>query len=166
MEGLNEWQLSHLSQALTRAKRLEKQRADFHQELYDTVLYPTVHYDKEFTGNGGSPVTDIQAIKIIEAKERYERLIQKEYKAHRRWESVLEWIDERDRPITIRYFAKGKRVQLKIIGRLLQQITKQLEREEQHTERQRNEQSTADYKEVSATNTSVQEASEAIRTNS
>lgn len=146
MENTNEWQLFHLAQALTRAKRLEKHREDFYEELYESILYPTVHYDKEFTGNMGNPSVDTQAIKIIEAKERYNRKIQREYDRHVRWRELLEWASDKDRLIMIRYFEKKKSVQPKIIIQLLSRIEEYLEKEEKRIERERSENAIAEFK--------------------
>lgn len=144
--NITKWQIFHLSQALTRAKRLEKYREEFHEELYESILYPTVHYDKEFTGNMGSPAVDIQAIRVIELKERYDRRIQREYDRHARWKRLLEWLDNNDKHIMIRYFEKKKSVQPKIINRLLSKIEKRLDQEEKCIEHERMEQSTAEYR--------------------
>ena len=145
MREKTEWQLFHLAKALTRAKRLEKQRADFHEELYDCIIYPSVQLD-QLLAREHSSATDSQAIRIVEAKERYERLVHKEYAKHIRWQSLLEWLDEHDQIIMIRYFEKRKSVQPKIISRLLSKIEVRLEQEERRIEQEREEQAEADYK--------------------
>lgn len=146
IENITEWQLFHIAQAVTRAKRLEKHRTDFHEELYECIVYPTVHYDMEFMGIGQSPATDIQAIKINEAKERYGRKIQKEYDRYVRWEELLNWVDEREQHILIRYFQKKKYIQPKIINRLLSKVEQKLAEQEKRIEQERTAQSIADFR--------------------
>lgn len=143
---ITEWQLFHLAEALTRAMRLEKHREDFHKELYQAILYPTVHYDREFTGNMGSPAVDVQAIRIIELKERYDRKIQGEYDRHVRWRRLLEWADDNDRLIMIRYFEKKKSVQPYIISRLLSRIENRIAAEEERIEQERTTQAMTDFR--------------------
>lgn len=145
MRDVNEWQLFHLAAALTRAKRLEKNRADHYQTLYENILYPCVHYDKEFTGNTGSPAVDTQAIRLAESKARYDRKIKKEYERFLRWQDLLTWVDSQEAILLVRYFEKKKFVQPKIINRLLSRIEKRLERDERRIEQDRLEQSIADY---------------------
>lgn len=146
MRNINEWQLFHLAEALTRAVRLEKHREEFHEELYESILYPTVHYDREFTGNMGSPAVDTQAIRIIELKERYDQKIQGEYDRHVRWRQLLEWADDNDRLIMIRYFEKKKSVQPLIINRLLSRIEKRIDAEERRIEKERTTKATTDFR--------------------
>ena len=155
MQNVTEWQLFHLAKALTRAKRLEKQRADFHEELYETIICSSVSLD-ELNPQMMSSATDTQAIRIIEAKERYDRLIQSEYDRHVRWRQLLEWVGDNDRLIMIRYFEKKKSVQPKIINRLLSKIEKRLDQQEKRTEQERTEKSTADFR-------AYQEATKAFR---
>lgn len=145
MRNVNEWQLFHLAAALTRAKRLEKQRATFHRELYAAILYPTVHYDKEFTGNMGNPAVDIQAFRLAESKERYGRKIQREYERFLRWQDLLTWVDSHEKVLLVRYFEKKKPVRPEIISRLLHKIEKRLDQEERRIEQERLEQSIEDY---------------------
>ncbi|WP_438316537.1 hypothetical protein [Sporosarcina sp. FA9] len=145
IRNIDEWQLFHLAQALTRAKRLEKLRIDFHEELYSCIIYPSVQLD-QLEVRGNNPATDSQAIRIIEAKERYERKIHKEYDRSVRWKELLKWVDGNDKLIMIRYFEKKKSVRPEIISRLLSQIEKHLDLEERRFEQQRTEQSTTDFK--------------------
>lgn len=145
MRDVNEWQLFFLAAALTRAKRLEKNRADHYQTLYENILYPCVHYDKEFTGNTGSPAVDIQAIRLGESKERYDRKIKREYERFLRWQDLLTWVEPQEKILLVRYFQKKKSVRPEIISRLLSKIEKRLERDERRIEQERLEQSIADY---------------------
>lgn len=139
-----EWQLSLLAKALTRMRRLEKLRSDFHEELYSCIIYPSVQLDQTLERKH-SHATDSQAIRIIEAKERYERLIHKEYERHVRWRTLLEWLNENDQIIMIRYFEKKKTVQPKIMSRLLSKIEQRLELEERRIEQERTDKATVDY---------------------
>jgi len=152
----NKWQLFHLAAALTRAKRLEAQREAFHEELYDCIVYSRVHYDREITGGGVSPATDVQAIKIIESKERYERLIQNEYDRSVRWRVILSGLKGNDRLVAIRYFEKKKFVQPSIINRLVRKMGNQIEREERTIEKERNVHAAEAY-------TAYQDRTEAFR---
>lgn len=144
IRNVNEWQLFHLAQALTRAKRLEKLRTAFHEELYMCISYPSVQIDPFIERK--SSATDSQAIRIIEAKERYDLMIQNEYKRHVRWQNLLLGLDSHDQEIFIRYFQKKKHIQPKIIGRLLNKIEKHLNKEERRIEQERTTQSAIDFK--------------------
>ena len=77
MEKLNKWQLHYLSQSLTRAKRLEKQREEVYEELYKTITYPAMRLDSTIEGLQ-SHATDAQAIRIIDLQRRYDKRIQRE----------------------------------------------------------------------------------------
>ena len=139
-----EWQLHHLSQALTRAKRLERKRMDFHKELYLCITFASVHLDESIVREH-SHATDVQAIRIIEAKQRYERMIHKEYARHVRWQSLLGWVVEHDKVIMIRYFQKRKSVKPEIISRILETIEKRLEDEERRIEHDLDDKAQAEY---------------------
>lgn len=150
VKNIDEWQLFHIAQALTRAKRLEKNREVFHEELYSMIHTPTVQYGHEHEpsniGGLGTKSVESQAIRIIELKERYDKKIQVEYDRHVRWRNLLEWLDNNEKHIMIRYFEKKKSVQPKIINRLLSKIEKQLDLEEKRIEQERTEQSTAEFR--------------------
>lgn len=134
------WWLSFLAGAYARAERLEKDRAAFHTELYAAIRYPTVHYDKEYTGNLGSPATDVQAIRIIEAKERYERKIKQEYKRNTTWMKILlNWATEKEKFIMIQYFQKSKHVDRSILLSLVSRLDRDLMNLERRNTRERNE---------------------------
>lgn len=142
------WWLSYLSKALTRAKRLEIQRAAYHDELYKSILYPSVPLNS-LAGRkrGENPATDAQAFRIIGSKDRYEKKIKKEYRLHELWENVvLEWVTDREKLILIRYFKKGKRVDENIIISILDRLNKKLTKLEQQIEQERNELSTVQYR--------------------
>lgn len=147
-EALNitAWQLKHLAQALTRAKRLEALRASFHQELYECISYPTTNFDP-LNPKGIKTDTESQAIRIIEAKERYDRQIMNEYDRYFRWQSMLDWVTGDDRIILIRYFQKKKYVRPKRIKLLLHRIKRKLEAEERQIEKARTELAKEEYAE-------------------
>lgn len=135
MDELNKWQLFYLSQALTRAMKLEKQREDYYKKIDATILYPSVQLDQSLMREH-SHATDAQAIRLIEMQERYDRRIRREYKRHVRWQGILEWVDESERIILIRYFQKRKHVQPKIISRILGRIEKRLQAQEKQIEKE------------------------------
>lgn len=137
MNALNKWQLAYLSQALTRAKRLEQQREDYYKKVYATILYPSVQLDQSLMREH-SHATDAQAIRLIEMQERYDRRIRREYARYVRWQGILEWVDESERIILIRYFEKRKHVQPKIIRRILDRIDKRLQAQEKQIEKELN----------------------------
>lgn len=128
--GMMKWQLSHLANALTRAKRLEKKRKDFHEELYETIIYPSMRTDELFRPRTMSAATDVQAIRIIELKERYDKKVQQEYEKHFRWKDLLAWAGKRDSIILIRYFQKKKHIKPEIILRLLNRLEERIADEE------------------------------------
>lgn len=145
MRNITEWQLYFLAESLTRAKRLEKQREEFHEELYETIIYPSVQLDQSLE-RVHSHATDSQAIRIVEAKERYDRKIQREYERFLRWQDLLTWVEPQEKILLVRYFQKKKFVQPKIISRLLSKIEKRLEEEEKQIEQERTKQSIEDFK--------------------
>lgn len=145
------WQLSHLAQSLTRAKRLEKHRGMYFKEIYETIIYSSARFDDGYTRHLSS-ATDIQAIRIIELKERYDKRVQQEYDRHVQWCELLEWANERDRLIMIRYFQKKKYVDPKVITRLLYRIEKRLNEEYRRIEMERNELAKEKYKEYRSDN--------------
>lgn len=153
-EALNieAWQLKHLAQALTRAKRLEVLRTDFHKELYACISYSTTNFDP-LNPKGISIATDSQAIGIIEAKERYDRMIMNEYDRHFRWQILLDWLTDYDRRIMVRYFEKKKYVRPELIASLLHRMSKRLAEEERHLEKVRTNQAKEDYEAYRKTKT-------------
>lgn len=153
-EALNitAWQLKHLAQALTRAKRLEAMRMAFHKELYECISFPTTNFDP-LNPKGIKTATDAQAIRIIELKERYDRTIMNEYGRHVQWKLLLDWLTDRDQLIMIRYFQKKKYVRPELIASLLQRIHSKMEEEESYIEKARNDlakEEHAEYRRVKA----------------
>lgn len=142
----NEWQLFHLAQALTRAKKLERNRAEYFQSLYSRIIYPCFNLDY-LNPRPGSAAPDTQAIKLIKSQKRYDRKIRKEYERHVRWRAILEWTSESDKHIMIRYFQKKKYVNPKTINRILTEVEQLLEGQEKEIEVQRDEQAKQDYME-------------------
>jgi len=142
---MTEWQLFHIAHALTRAKRLEKRRHAFYQELYENIPVPTVHLDKEFTSDTGSPSVETQAFRLMEAKERYDRKIKGEYKRYVRWKDLLKWASDTDRILLFQYFEKKKSVRPEIIERLLSRISERVEEDEKRIEWERQKQSIEAY---------------------
>lgn len=134
--NINAWQLSHLAQALTRAKRLEALREAFHEELYDCIAYSTTNFDP-LNPKGVITSTEGQAIKIIQAKERYDRQILQEYDRHIRWQNFLSLASNSDKQIMVRYFKKQKYVRPEIIKSLLIRLGKKLDSEEVVIEKER-----------------------------
>lgn len=147
-EALNitAWQLKHLAQALTRAKRLEALRTSFHKELYECISYSTTNFDP-LNPKGIKTATDSQAIAIIEAKERYDRLIMNEYDRYFRWKLMLDWVNETDRIILVRYFQKKKYMRPERIKSLLNRIKEKVNVEERYLEKVRTDQSKEAYEE-------------------
>lgn len=139
-EALNHvaWQLEHIAQALTRAKRLEALRASFHKELYECICYPSVNLDY-LSVNKLSTATDSQAIRIIEAKERYDKKIHMEYERYIRWQSLLQMASEHDKKILFSYFQKKKYIRPAVINQLLSRLRKKVEAEEMQIAKERSE---------------------------
>lgn len=135
LDALNKWQMFYLSQSLTRARRLEKQREDYYEEIYNTITYSAMRLDESLEGIQ-SHATDAQAIRLIEMQERHDRRIRREYARYVRWQGILEWVDENERIILIRYFQKKKHVQPKIIRRILDRIDKRLQAQEKQIEKE------------------------------
>ncbi|WP_203332633.1 hypothetical protein [Planococcus beigongshangi] len=144
--NIEAWQLKYLAQALTRGKRLEVLRAKFHEELYECISYSTTNFDP-LNPKGIKTATDSQAIRIIEAKERYDRMIMNEYDRHFRWQLLLDWLTDHDRTIMVRYFQKKKFVRPELIASLLHRISKRLAEEERHIEKVRTDQAKEEYAE-------------------
>lgn len=144
-EIMTGWQLYHVAEALTRAKRLEKLRSDFHNELYASIAFPSVNYDA-LNPRTISTATEAQAIRIIEAKERYDSLIQQEYVRHVRWKNLLEWASSTDKELMIRYFQKKKYVHPEVIAALLHRIKGKVEEEEIRIEKERTVKAQKDFK--------------------
>ncbi|MCM3637734.1 hypothetical protein M3152_08365 [Sporosarcina luteola] len=143
--GLVKWQVFHLAQALTRAKRMEKLRSEFFEELYESIVYPSVNLDYNNPVMHSAKV-DNQAIRIIEAKERYDKKVQQEYEKHFRWNDLLAWAREKDRPIMIRYFQKKKYVEPRIIFGILVRLQKRIEHEEFMMDMESNERAREAFK--------------------
>lgn len=143
--NITSWQLFRIAEALTKAKRLEKCRKKFHKELYECISYRTTNYDKIGNPTTVSSATDVQAIRIIELKERYDAEVRKEYDRDVRWRSFLSLASEKDRLIMIRYFKKKKYVKPEIIFSLLARINDQVEEEEDRLDKERNIQAQKDY---------------------
>lgn len=143
-KGMTEWQLFHLAQALTRAKRLEKHREEFHEELYECIVYPSVQLD--WLEQSVNAATDAQALKIINMKERYDRKIQREYTRYIRWQDLLSWVSDHDKEILVRYFQKKKHVHYKIINRILTSIESKLNEEERRFEYEQDQEAQAEFK--------------------
>lgn len=140
------WQLMHIAQALTRAKRLEALRTAFHKELYACIRWSTTTFDK-LEPRQGSVSTDLQAIKIIEAKERYEKKIQNEYDKYIRWQCFLQLANPHDQGIMVRYFQKKKYVRPEAIKSLLFRLKDTLEGQETQIEKERADQAKKDHHE-------------------
>lgn len=141
------WRLSYFAKALTRAKRLESLRKEFHQELYDAIILPSVRYADDYQ-KGRNPNTDAQAIRIIESKERYERKIQKEYQLADIWQMILaEWVNEIERLLLIRYFKKEKPVSYSVIRKIIKRIKPKLDALEIKTLGERNQQAQGEFEE-------------------
>ncbi|MBD7985319.1 hypothetical protein H9649_12035 [Sporosarcina sp. Sa2YVA2] len=139
------WQLFHLSQALTRAKRMEKYRADFFEELYESIVYPSVNLDYNNPVMHSAKV-DIQAIRIIQLKERYDKKIQQEYEKHLRWKDLLAWAIETDEHLLIRYFQKRDYLEPTIVMRLLRRLEVRIHDEEFTLEKERDDLAKETYK--------------------
>lgn len=144
MNDVNKWQLFYLAQSLTRAKQLEKHREEWFESLYETIIYPSAQLDPMLE-RGSNPSTEAQAIRIIDLKERYDGKVQREYDRHVRWNRLLEWVNDNDRIILIRYFQKKKSVHPKIINRILTSIERKLDAEEKRIEGERDKEAQKDF---------------------
>ncbi|WP_378152164.1 hypothetical protein [Chungangia koreensis] len=141
----NLWQVRYLANALSRAIRLEKLRAEFYQELYENIRIPSVSYHHDFTSMV-SASTEMQAIKIINAKERYDRKVRKEYELNFRWEQLLSLVNEQERIIMIRYFRKKKSVNPEVISSILHKVKDYLREEELRLEEERTAMSSKEFR--------------------
>ena len=151
-EELSAWQLTYLSKAYTRAIRLEKLRQSFHQELYECIVVSTSLFDRYASEKRLSSATDSQAIRIVEAKERYERKIKQEYVRYARWTKLLENTHKEDRIIMIRYFQKEKYVRPEVVADLLERIKEHLQQEEILIDETRTEKANMEYRSYLDTN--------------
>ena len=140
------WQIFHLSQALTRAKRMEKHRADWFASLYDSIVYPSVNLDYNNPVMHSAKV-DNQAIRIIGLKERYDKKMQQEYEKHLRWKDLLAWAGESDKHLLIRYFQKKKYLEPHIVLSLLKRLEERVEHEEFMMDMEGNERAMEEFKE-------------------
>ena len=143
--GVIKWQIFHLSQALTRAKRMEKHRAEWFEELYESIVYPSVNLDYNNPVMHSAKV-DNQAIRIIGLKERYDKKVQQEYEKHLRWKDLLAWAGESDKHLLIRYFQKKKYLEPHIVLSLLTRLHERIEHEEFMMEMEGNERAKEEFK--------------------
>ena len=122
------YELKRLSRAKRRAERLEQDREIFHAELYQSIVYPSTWLD--YTEERlYSASTELQGIKIANAKERYEREIQKEYERYNLWLSVLSWLDDNDRKMLMNHVTGIERSDLYKIKRILRKIVPRYNKE-------------------------------------
>lgn len=143
------WWLGYLAKASRRANRLERERVDFHADLYECIRYSSVPFDP-LNPPRGSTATEAQAIRIIELKDRYEKKILKEYQLCTVWDSILsECKTEQERQLLNRYFINGERKDEEQINELLLELYKPIARLEEQIERERNERSTEECRVVS-----------------
>lgn len=143
--ALTAWQLFYVANALTRAKRLEKMRLDFHQELYDSITCRTTDYEAELNPTQLNMSTEAQAIRIIEAKERYDRLIQVEHERDMSWCKLLSWANDKDKILMVRYFKDKKYVKPEIVNALLERINERVVEEEIKVEEHREKRARQQY---------------------
>ena len=122
------YELTYLSTAKERAERLEQNREIFHTELYQSIVYPSTWLD--YTEERPySASTELQGIRIADAKERYEREIQKEYERYNLWLSVLSWLDDNDRKMLMNHVTGIERSDLYKIKRILKKVEPKYNRE-------------------------------------
>lgn len=130
------YELTNLSTAKERAELLEQNREIFRTELYQTIIYPSTWLD--YTEERlYSASTELQGIRIADAKERYEREIQKEYERYNLWLSVLSWLDDNDRQALINHVTGNERSDSYKIKRILKKITPRYNKELNKIERER-----------------------------
>lgn len=141
------WQLFYISEALTRAKKLEALRQSFQQELYLCIIPSSASLDP-LNPSMISSATDTQAIRIVEAKDRYDRRILKEYDNHVRWKQLLNFASESDRIILVYYFQKKRSFRPEIISDLLHRIKDRVSEEDDQLENLRSEKALKEYRKI------------------
>lgn len=143
--GVLKWQLFHLAQSFTRAKRMEKHRSEWFESLYESIVYPSVNLDYNNPVMHSAKV-DNQAIRIIGLKERYDKKMQQEYEKHLRWKDLLAWAGESDKHLLIRYFQKKKYLEPHIVLSLLKRLEERIEHEEFMMDMEGNERAKEEFK--------------------
>ncbi|RSK30961.1 hypothetical protein [Bhargavaea beijingensis] len=130
------WRLRYIAGAYTRARRLEAMREAFHRELYASIITPVALYGHDaYRANSARP--DNQALRIIEAKERFEREVQKEYKLANEWDELLSLVDQEDKQLIDLHFRKGKHISRQARLRILTKYKDLMQKKEQETEQAR-----------------------------
>lgn len=88
------WEIKDAANALDQAYKLEAYRNTYFQDLYDDIGLFSVRYADDTDERGASPSVESQALRIIDAKEAYDKRIAKLKTKHDRWQAFLQSLDK------------------------------------------------------------------------
>ncbi|MGE7667384.1 hypothetical protein ACQKMN_16920 [Ureibacillus composti] len=121
------------AQALRLAEKLERERDQYCEELYQ-FSYGVCSYDSE-----GAPYltkTDSIVFQIIDLKDSYDKRIKKLKKRYNAFRSLLSTLTEEDSQILRDYFERGRKVEYEFLRACIGRVRKPIESYQKTQEKQ------------------------------
>ena len=138
-----EWRLRHLYNGKAEAKEMTRNRKAYHQDLYDNIRIPMHNIDPmEYRPTAS---VEIQAIKIAEAKNRYERKIAAANNRYKRLYDVLGRVNDGVREKAINLLENGQSLPISLLKQLKDVVTE----DEQAEEEERNKEAMEIFRKIS-----------------
>lgn len=105
------WELQDSASSMKKALKLERERASYFQSLYDDIRYYAYRYCDPVDSNGESPSVEYQALEILDAKNSYNRRIEKNKEKYVRWTVFLQMVSPKTADILKRRIELRERVE-------------------------------------------------------
>src|SRR5699024_886603 len=129
-----EWRLRHLYNGKAEAEEMTRNRKAYHQDLYNNIRYPMHNIDPmEYRPTAS---VEIQAIKIAEAKNRYERKIAAANNRYKRLYDVLGRVNDGVREKAINLLENGHKLPTSLLKQLKDVVTEDEQEEEEERKRE------------------------------
>jgi len=129
-----EWRLRHLYSGKAEAEEMARNRKVYHQELYDNIRIPMHKIDPMECRPTSS--VEIQAIKIAEAKNRYERKIEAANNRYKRLYDVLGRVNDDVRNKAINLLENGHRLPINLLEQLKDVVIEDEREEEEERDKE------------------------------
>lgn len=88
------WEMKDAANAQEHARKLEAYRNTYFQDLYHDIIIFSVRYSDVTDERGFNPSVESQALRIIDAKEAYDKRIMKFKIKSYRWQTFIQSLDE------------------------------------------------------------------------
>lgn len=139
------FELTQAARSMQESIKMEREREDYFQELYDDIRYFGYRYSDVSDAPGLSPSTESNALDIIDCKQAYDLRIIKLRKRYKRWRAFLQLVDSTTADVLESHFEKGITVKDEVLRQVIRKAVRAWEGMEQARGKEMDEQTREAY---------------------